>query len=1744
MINQLVTLSPDQAKVLTDAGIASMDDLSALAFEDFKRICPGLTVVQQRRLEKVGLYHANGGTFKDGETTYKQVTLFLAYIKRGMTTKKALAHAKNEDANVDDDSDAEGKKKSDDGKDDSALRMYINTLEKFDGEPISWIEWEKTTKTTLGQTIFAPLLGTPPKDNPKEKKRNQKLYNVLLAAVQHGSAEHVVQGKKDDGHAAWAAMQEWYGSAENSRIALEDTRNKLLGLCLDEDITATTYINRFIKYSKKLEDHNEGYSKETKMDMFLRGITDDDYDVCRQNLRSGTGTTFDQCVVAVRKREQELGVLDLETTRKKARRGHQRPETDNNKKTTSIPSIPYFVLKYMTDRKAKAALMQWRRVWNEDGRQLLKEEFEDGYQAQGHSKDDASRKGNQSKDHSKRKRGAKNRVRRTKTESVGTEESGTTLKVRFKDDEDDSSCGSDVSSADDSDGDSGSESGTAPAKKSKARRKGKARRNPIEQLAARRGRQAYARALLDSGTDYEVIGGVGWQVTQRYDRETEIGGAFEGSPGSTLPVVSALTIYEHPDQGPILLGIGAAAWDDRVEQNESLLNSHELRRHGVDVDDITERDGGTQTITVDGIPIRMTFEGERTLHFKIRRPTAAEIDELDPHWLIPVCQEATCSLLMRRNKALIRTGDIPWRERLGFCPADVLTATMEATTQLCSSPVEMDNREAPRQHRKSRVLPLHPRRVPGRTDSDTYFSTVKSVRGYTCVQVFVSLVSQYLYAVCMRREQHSHGAYQDFVRYVGVPNTLLTDNAQTQVGEKWRKTSRQYATKQIATAPHNQNQNCAERKIQDLKKRTRMILQRVSAPVVFWCYCLHYVVDCFNHVSHSTLEWRTPVEKMHGNTPDISMFRFRFWEPVWFYEPTARHPDPNFLPGRFVGIAWNHGDAFTYRVWTTPGGDWEKGRELIRNIVKGRDEEDVSPTHVDDTDGLDFTSERPTTRKTRKRKRRGGDEAGQPDNEARPAAAGPVCKQQQSDGDARGCAVPGEKDGKHDTTTPAPTSKTSESGSDGAATDADRTTGIDFDPADQQDQIEMVDEVNDEMNNEDSPAHGDDPVGIDGHHWENGELKLKVRWGTEEHTWERIRDAKLDYPRMAAQYILDNKVSRGKRDRNFSWASKTIRDVKRTARRITRLYDLTITDTDAIKLVRRVQRNGTTNKKKKKQNFNKPVFKYGVQVPRTVRQALELDEKRGDDLWAEAIKKEIRTLNDVECFEFHDPGYKLQTDYQKTTLRVIFDVKHDLRRKARLVAGGHLVELLDTNVYSSTVKPISVKILHVIAAKQGLKQLCGDVGNAYINAYTNEKVYSIAGPEFGEKEGHVVVIRKALYGLKSSSERWHSHFSDTLRGLGFITTRYDNDVWIKKNRDEYEYLCTHVDDFMIVSRNPQPVMDELERLYTIKGKGPPDYYLGNDYKKQKNGRWAVGCKKYLVEALKRVEEMFGSLPKQTTPLPTNDHPELDNTFLLDDDRHRKYQMLLGMLNWLVGIGRFDIAHAVTSMSRFSSCPRKGHLERVLRIFGYLKRRRNRRIVIDARDPEFEGDTAEVDADPGAMLQSAYPEAREELDANLPTPVVDEMAISVFVDSDHAHDKLTRRSITGMMIFVGRTPVFYSSKRQGAIETSTYGAEFCAMRLATEEAISVRYMLRCLGVKVTKPTLMFGDNLGVIQNATLKESLLKKKHTAINYHKVREATAAGIVHPVKIHTTNNFADVLTKSLPRKAFANLTGRVIYG
>jgi hypothetical protein len=457
----------------------------------------------------------------------------------------------------------------------------------------------------------------------------------------------------------------------------------------------------------------------------------------------------------------------------------------------------------------------------------------------------------------------------------------------------------------------------------------------------------------------------------------------------------------------------------------------------------------------------------------------------------------------------------------------------------------------------------------------------------------------------------------------------------------------------------------------------------------------------------------------------------------------------------------------------------------------------------------------------------------------------------------------------------------------------------------------------------------------------------------------------------------------------------------------------------------------------------------------------------------------------------------------------------------------------------------SVRLLNVIAKAQGLKCIAGDVGNAYLNAHTNEKVYVICGPEFGpELEGRIAIVRKGLYGLKTSGNCWHAHFAATLYRMGFTPTRFDPNVWMKRREDSsgYDYISTYVDDFLITAKDPWPYMEHLQSVYKIKNpEEKPSNYLGATYSGSPEEYWTINCKAYIKEALVAIERMHNeSLREEKTPVATSDHPEEDESPLLNNQLHRQYQSMIGMAQWLVTLGRIDVCYAVSSLRRFCAAPREGHYKRVLRLWGYLKKYPDKAVAIDARDPIF-NPTEPIDFQPDFEDQYGY--ATEDIDPMFPEALYDELTVSIFFDSDHAHDKKTGRSISGIIVFVGRTPIIWKSKRQGAIQTSTYGAEFCAMRLATEEAHSIRYMLRSLGLRVKKPCYLYGDNLAVIQNATTPEGTLKKKHVALSYHFVREAVAINIIAPRKVGSPDNFADVMTKPLDKDTFMGHIGGMLW-
>jgi hypothetical protein len=639
--------------------------------------------------------------------------------------------------------------------------------------------------------------------------------------------------------------------------------------------------------------------------------------------------------------------------------------------------------------------------------------------------------------------------------------------------------------------------------------------------------------------------------------------------------------------------------------------------------------------------------------------------------------------------------------------------------------------------------------------------------------------------------------------------------------------------------------------------------------------------------------------------------------------------------------------------------------------------------------------------------------------------------------------------------------------------------------------------------------------------------KLCVEWKDGTSTWVPLKELKSSNPVEVAEYAVTNQIVE---EPAFAW---WVKDVLRRRNRII---------------------------SKVKSRYWKTTHKFGIRLPHSVQQALTIDEETGTDLWRRAIEREMKNVR--PAFERWDKGTiddarggKKLVGYQEILCHMIFDVKMDFTRKARYVAGGHMTEPPAEATYSSVVSRESVRMAFLIAALNELDICVANVTNTYINADNREKIWTIAGPEFGATEqGAVMIIKKALYGLKSSGAAWRALFATTLADQGYKSTKADPDVWIRPQVkpdgfEYYEMVLVYVDDIMVLSHDTKPTMDAIANLYKLKegSVGEPKTYLGANVMKYQlpDGRecWAMSGREYVKNAIKTVETMLDKegmklRTKADRPMAAGYRPEVDVSDELTPDKVTRYQGLIGVLQWACELGRIDIMIEVSMLSSHNAMPREGHLDAVYYIFAYLKKHENSTMVFDDARPHIDERRFK-----NVNWKDWYGDVEEAIPPNMPEPRGNSVKMLTFVDSDHAGNLATRRSQTGILIYLNKSPIVWFSKRQNTVESSTFGSEFVALRVATEMIEALRYKLRMFGIPIDGPTDVMCDNQSVVTSSSVPESTLSKKHNSICYHRVREACAQDTIRVAKEDTGTNLADLFTKPLPTPQRKFLLSKILY-
>ena len=168
------------------------------------------------------------------------------------------------------------------------------------------------------------------------------------------------------------------------------------------------------------------------------------------------------------------------------------------------------------------------------------------------------------------------------------------------------------------------------------------------------------------------------------------------------------------------------------------------------------------------------------------------------------------------------------------------------------------------------------------------------------------------------------------------------------------------------------------------------------------------------------------------------------------------------------------------------------------------------------------------------------------------------------------------------------------------------------------------------------------------------------------------------------------------------------------------------------------------------------------------------------------------------------------------------------------------------------------------AAVNGLQVMSCDIQNAYLAANCREKIWTYVGPEFGSERGQPMIIRKALYGLKSTDMAFRAHLAETLHDIGFKPTKTDPEVWIHPavkpdGSKYYEYIMCYVDDILSVSHDAKSILQFLQEQFKLKQDKvePPDMYLGAQFgtmQVEGNVGWFMSSEKYVKSAIQNIEE--------------------------------------------------------------------------------------------------------------------------------------------------------------------------------------------------------------------------------------------------------------------------------------------------
>ena len=534
------------------------------------------------------------------------------------------------------------------------------------------------------------------------------------------------------------------------------------------------------------------------------------------------------------------------------------------------------------------------------------------------------------------------------------------------------------------------------------------------------------------------------------------------------------------------------------------------------------------------------------------------------------------------------------------------------------------------------------------------------------------------------------------------------------------------------------------------------------------------------------------------------------------------------------------------------------------------------------------------------------------------------------------------------------------------------------------------------------------------------------------------------------------------------------------------------------------------------------VFIANVSAPSEPRSFKEAMRSPDAAAWWDAILAEFNSLTKMGVWKLVKRPKGIKVLKGRWVLKNKLGEHNEIvRRKARFVAKGYLqsfgIDYFET--FAPVAKMKSIKLILSIVAKDDLELHQMDYETAFLNARLEEKIYMEQPEGFVEDSDQVLLLIKAIYGLKQAPNRWNKTVDDYLQSLGYKPLRSDPCVYIKRSRtNRLIILCLYVDDTLIAFHKQDQEewfsdKKEISRQFPIQDLGECNWILNMKVIRDREKRTITLSQQAFIERI--AEQYAPDKTGRTVDTPLNDQHELWKT--IDNSQHevkpldsrdtRLYCSIVGALLYASNISRIDITYAVGQLCRYTSKPCIHHLEAAYRVIRYVR-----------NTPQL------------CLIFGLHSQNMKQTN------------LIAYCDSDWAGDKGDGKSTSGCVIRFNGDVMNWLSKKQKSVAQSSAEAEYIAAAETTKELLWYRSWISEVLFEFPVGVIHCDNQAAIIltKNDTIHE---RSKHIRLRYHFIRDEIKKNHVQIKWVKSADQQADILTKPLQSTSFARLRDKLIF-